>query len=193
MGVALSWIAIKGVPKERALAWMNLGETDKPADPMTAELCGAQIGEWYVACAKGLDFAKEENLFNLSHECEVLGGTADEHVMHASVVGYRDGAFVWRVEYWGEDGPDPERLETDGPVPPEFSAVRDAQLALQQAEAADVEDPVDHIYDVPVKLGRRLCGFHYDPDGEAPAFKVLAPAGAPETNQKSWFARLLGK
>jgi hypothetical protein len=190
MGVALSWIAVKDVPKQTALAWMNYAETDKPGEPMTSDLCGAQIGGWYVACAKGLDFAKEEHLFELSRECEVLGGTVEERTMSSALVFYKDGSFVWRVEYWGDEGPDPERLETDGPVPPEFAVVRDEKLALQKTES---EDGVDHIFDVPVELGRRLCGFHYDPDGPVPEFKVLVPANAPEAKQKSWFARTFGR
>jgi hypothetical protein len=193
MGVALSWIAVKGVTKQTALAWMNYAETDNPGEPMTSDLCGARIGDWYVACAKGLDFAKEEHLFELSRECEVLGGTVEERTMNSALVFYKDGAFAWRVEYWGDEGPDLERLETDGPVPPEFAVVRDEMLVRQKTEPENAEDPVDHIFDVPVELGRRLCGFHYDPDGPAPAFKILVPAGAPAATQKSWFARTFGR
>jgi hypothetical protein len=193
MGVSLSWIAIKNVPKERVLGWMNLKETRRPGEPMTSEFCGAQHGDWYVVCAKGTAFAEEENLFELSHECEVLGGIAEEMELRSQLVLYKNRSCVWRVEYLGDEGPKPEALEADGPVPPEFAAIRAEMLALQANEPRDAD--IDHIYDVPLELSRRLCGFHYDPDGKAPNFAELenTAAQSPEVVGGGWFKKLFGR
>ena len=158
---------------------------------MTSPLCGAQYGEWYVVCAKGLEFAKEENLFNLSQGCEVFGGTAEEHVMTSSLVCYKDRSYVWRVEYLGDEGPNPDALEADGPVPPEFTAIRDERMEFQKRDAKDAD--ADHLYDIPLELSRRLCGFHYDPEGEAPNHSELENAAAQSPNHGvGWFNKLFG-
>jgi hypothetical protein len=191
MGVSLSWIAIN-VPKDQALAWMSLQETAEPADPMTAELCGAQIGNWYVACARDLDFAKEENLFNLSRGCEVLGGMAEEFELRSGLVMYKDGSFLWRVEYENGESPEPA-LNIEGPAPPELAGIENEKRELQKSESAD--SGYQHLYDAPLDLCFRLCGFHYDPDGARPTFKVLKLVDRPPANDSAggWFKRMFGR
>lgn len=195
MGFALSWIAVNGASKEQVLSWMSLSDTGEPDEAKEAPFCGAQLPGWYIVVANNnLDFAKEENLFNLSRECEAIGCVIEEHVMQSEVVCYRNSSFAWRADYFGEDGPDEAALDADGTLPPQWSAIRDAQIAKQKSDG----DNVDHYFDAPLELAKAVCSFRHDLDkydwGEV-KFTVLkdaSPAPPPETSG-GWLKKLFGR
>ncbi|HAH08763.1 MAG TPA: hypothetical protein DCL54_04700 [Alphaproteobacteria bacterium] len=196
MGFALSWIAVKGVPKEQVLAWMSLSDTGITDDAMEAPLTGAQIPGWYVVVAKNqLDFAREEHLFNLSRGCEVIGCVVEEHEMRCEVVCYIDANFAWRADYFGENGPDETALDSDGALPPEWAAIRDTQAGLQSSG----DGSIDYLFDAPLELAKAVCGFRHDLakyDWGRIAFTELhGAAPTPPTPEKSggWLKGLFGR
>jgi hypothetical protein len=193
MGFRLSWIAVRGVPKDQVLAWMNLAGTGKQDDTMSASFCGAQLTGWYVVVAnRNLEFATEENLFNLSRGCEAIGCVVEEHVMRCEVVCYRDASFAWRADYFGEEGPDETALDADGALPPQWAAIRDAKVAMQKTAEPDE----DNYFDAPLELAKALCGFRHDEIGyelshvKFTALKDAAPS-APGSSG-GWLKKIFG-
>lgn len=195
MGFALSWIAVKA-PKDKVLSWMSLADTGAIDEAMEAPFSGTQIGDWYVVVSnKDLDFSKEENLFNLSQGCEAIGCVVEEHVMRCEVVCYRDAGFAWRADYFGEDGPDETGLDADGALPPQWAAIRDAQIAMQKTAEPDV----DNYFDAPLELAKSICGFRHDEIGyelkdvKFTALKDAAPASPPQGAPGGWLKKLFGQ
>jgi hypothetical protein len=196
MGFALSWIAVKGASKKQVLAWMSLADTGEWDEAVEAPFSGAQIGDWYVVISnKDMDFSKEENLFNLSRGCEAIGGVVEEHVMRCEIVCYKDASFAWRADYFGEDGPDETALDADGALPPQWAAIRDAQIALQKTAEPDV----DHYFDAPLELAKSICGFRHDEIGyelkdvKFTALKDAAPGGPTPDKPGGLLKKLFGR
>jgi hypothetical protein len=117
----------------------------------------------------------------VSHVGETVYCFVEEHVMVSAASLWRDGKQVWRVTHDGQESAD--HLSTDGVAPPAFASIRDKYLAVQAAER---EEDVDHIFDIPVELARELTGFRHDQeplgvsDGEP--FEVLEPI------RKKWWS-----
>jgi hypothetical protein len=97
-------------------------------------------------------------LQRLSRGCELIGAQVEEHVMASASFFYRDGTQQWNITHESERGR--ENLETEGTLPPEFSDAKAAGLKLQ-AEKGE-EEGVDYIFDVPLEVAERVCGYRHD-------------------------------
>lgn len=180
MGFSLAWAAIKA-GRDSVIQELNLTGTSEKEEFAESEITGAEIpGGWFLVIAQynNLEFNKEEIMSGLSRlgKCEAVAGIVEEHVMLSATSYWRDGECVWLVMHDSAEGL--SHLETVGPLPPEFAGIRDRLFAQQEADGG-AESDVDHIFEIPVKLGQILTGYRYDqdiPGLEEPGFEVLARA-----------------
>jgi hypothetical protein len=70
---------------------------------------------------------------------------------------FQNGTRIWNVVHKAEKGI--YDLQIDGDPPETFSAFEFRQL---QDEAGGPTAEVDHIFDAPVELARRICGYRHD-------------------------------
>jgi len=105
--------------------------------------------------------------------------------MFSSASAWKNGNKVWRVAHNGEED-NVLHLESSGDLPPEFESIRKNVFAKQAQEAAEPDDlKVDHVYELPAELAKKLTGFRHDQDTPGlvdEAFEVLEPAESSSWN-----------
>lgn len=127
------------------------------SDELTSPLvCGELPGGWIVLVADdmGLELDRLQALAaagGLALGCEI-----EEHVMFSRLRGFRGGAQIWSITH--DPDVDPRDVSVEGEPPPPFADLR-ATLA---EEAGDGDPQVDYMFDLPVRLGQRLCGYTHD-------------------------------
>lgn len=190
MGFSLSWIAVKA-PKDKVLSWMSLADTGEKDVAMKAPYCGAQLPGWYLVVAQDIEFAKHENVFNLSRECEALGCSVEDENVISSVFLYKDMSPLWRIEFVGGDGIGEEGLDVDGAPPPQWAAIWASQIAKQKLAGGGS----DHYFAAPFELAKALCGFRHGEtkfDWGEVNFTVLEDAAPPVEKPGGWFKKMFG-
>jgi hypothetical protein len=182
MGYSLSWVAVKAEPQAVYTA-LHVQPTGQRRDDayrrgnVSALLLGGR-----TVVVFGNKELKDNRLAAVSRVGETIHCFVEEHLMVSAASLWRDGKRVWRVTHDGQESA--RHLSTDGSVPAEFASVRDKYLAKQ---AAEPEEEVDHIFDIPVELARELTGYQHDQefssaDGGEP-FEVLEPS-----KKKKWWS-----
>jgi hypothetical protein len=162
MGYSISWLAVQGLSKEQTLEAIQLRDTGKPDEANDSPQSGAAFpGDWYVVFLNKFDhpLVSAENLSRLSHNCIVIAGQIEEHVMYSSCCEYRAGSQNWSVSHDAQK--DIFNLETDGQLPDHFSGIKAEMLKQQIAEGGQNAE-VDFIFDVPVMVGEKACGYRHD-------------------------------
>lgn len=192
MGWSLSWAALKGGDVQRVCSLLGLRQTGKQEGVAESKISGAVIPSgWYVVVFNRKEI-KDHTLEKLSQTGEVISCFVEDHVMFSSAAGWKNGRQVWRVAHNGEEDA-VLHLDTSGELPAEFEAIRNEQFAKQEQEATSEDDlKVDHVYDIPTELAKKLTGFRHDEDtsglsGEV--FEALEPA----KSSGSFLGRLFGK
>lgn len=191
MGVGISWIAFQGRAKEQILAEANLRDSGEATDWYQAPALGVELPDgWYLVCLKGVEhpLASQESLENLSASCRIVSGMVEEHVMYSAASEYRRGRLVWRVSHQGDK--DVFDLSAEGELPKEFEDVKREIWAQQEAENAGPAE-VDHIFEIPLRVARGICGFKHDDadeDDDGLEFTRLIVPPAP-----SFLSRLFGR
>jgi hypothetical protein len=164
MGFNLTWIAVRGRPRDEVLNSLGLRATGEREEIAESDLLGIQLASgWYLVLDNylkaGLEF---ETAQGLSRGAEAIVCAASDMVNFYSTAEYRDGRLVWQVTS-NEDVED-GKLQTFGTLPETFAEARRDHGPGEDAE-------------VPVTLAIAVTGFRHDqdPDQADPAgFEVLA-------------------
>jgi len=204
MGFAKSWVAVKGVSRDHALAALGLQGTGTFEELAESSFDGAPLPSgWYLIEGECGDerLLGPERLGRLSSVGEVVTVSVEEHVMFSVASGWSKGRERWSVTHASEESLD--HLAVVGNPPAPFGEIRERLFAEQRSEDESNEltnqigGGADHIFDIPVELGLALTGYRYDVDiegaGDLP-FEVLVPVAAqPRPNAAPRRARTVRK
>lgn len=175
MGYSLSWAALKGGNLQKACAALGLRTTGKCEGMLKSKTVGVAIPTgWYVVVFKRREL-KDRVLASLSRSGEVICCFVEDHVMVSWASGWREGGKVWSVVHDCEKGR--FHLDITGEAPSELAGVAEQLIAKQKADGGENAD-VDHVYDVPAELTRKLTGFRHDqdiPGVSGAVFQILEP------------------
>lgn len=155
MGARLNWLAVQAADKASLLARLRLVEAETASDEFGSALaCAVFPDGWLVLVSTGTEFDLDKALPLASADGLTLACEIEEHIMFSRLRAFQGGALTWAVTH------DPEISGTavDGEPPPPFAEVR-AALSAQQA---DEDQQVDHLFELPVRLGQALCGYSHD-------------------------------
>lgn len=190
MGFNISYLATRLSSDELAAAYqLKLKPLDTAiphdAKPWVAELSNG----WTIWWADQPDMF-HLNAINPHLACKqgqhCYGVSVAEFCMHSSIAKFTPTSKRWSVVHHG-DGPDIEHLKVTGKPPKIYDEIRDETLARHRSqviapadESAVPDDlkaiaegiggsitvagsgPVDHVFDIPVLLGKHFFGFSYD-------------------------------
>ena len=189
MGWSCSWVAVRGKPGERLLAELALRATGERVEFPQGEWFGVSLPSgWYVVLRANHCEPKEfgdRALEALSGGCEVIVGSAEEHVMVCSVGLWKDGERKWWVQHDAQEGT--YHLACEGTPPASYAGFVHTYRKEQDAEGGATAD-VDLIFEVPLALGTELTGFRYDadvPGEDSTPYEVLEAASAAPNERKS--------
>lgn len=192
MGWSLSWAALKDGNVQTVCSALGLRTTGKREGIAESKIAGTALPTgWYVIVFNRSE-VKDKTLEKLSQTGEAVGCFVEDHVMFSSASAWKNGKKLWHVAHNGEEG-DVLHLETSGNLPSEFESIRKELFAKQEKEAAEPDDlKVDHVYDLPAQLAKKLTGFSHDEDmpGLDEAFEVLEPVKSSSWNP---LKRLFGR
>lgn len=192
MGFSLTWLAIKDISRDAALAALQLRGTARFEEFAEAEITGAAIPNgWYLIVnrhANPATFPGKDALARITANTEAILCFVEEHVMVSHAACWRNGQEIWSITHDVQvDGI--KHLETHGDLPPNFAAIRDRLLAEQKARGA--EDPkVDCIFDIPVEVAQQLTTYRHDrdiPGLTGDVFEILESLNPPKP---SFFQKL---
>jgi hypothetical protein len=157
MGARLNWLAVESADTSELLTRLGLAARGIASEESGAPLACAEFpGGWLVLVSTDMGLDLDRMSASASAESLVLACEIEEHVMVSRLRGFRGGAQVWSITH--DPDVDPHGASVEGEPPP-FADLR-ATLAAEQAKDADGE--VDYMFDLPVRLGQRLCGYAHD-------------------------------
>lgn len=177
MGYSISWIAFYGLSKSEVLSRTHLIDTAEPDEANESPISGSELpARWYVLFLNEFmhPYVSPESLRELSVGCTVVGCQVEEHVMSSGSFLYQNGTCIWNVVHAAAKGL--YDLQIDGNPPESFAA---SEFRQAQDEAGGQMAGVDHMFDAPVELARRICGYRHDLwkfDWGQPLFTKLANA-----------------
>lgn len=224
MGFNISYLATRLSAAELASNYrLKLGplepEFPSSAKPFIAELSNG----WTIWWSQEPD-SFQLNKINPHLACKqgqhCYAVSVAEFCMHSSVAKYTPISKRWSVSHYG-DGQDPEHLKITGKPPKIFAKIRDEVFERQRSQVVDAvkvgavpdelkaiaertggsvkplgSGPVDHVFDIPMLLGRHFFDFIY---GQGPekgtilrCFEVLDNTSA-EPSKRSFWRRILGR
>lgn len=187
MGIALSWIAVRGIDYDAVLARLSLTVTAEKANFWQAPVSGRRgAGGWTLIAACGCDhrIIAPAGLAALSAGCEVLACSIEEHVNFSYAALWSQGARVWEVFHQGDQ--DCINLSTDGELPAQFSDAVAANVASRSMD--QIDEDIDSVFDIPLDLAERITGFRHDAasDRQDDLFQVLSEPARPAPWWKFW-------
>jgi len=174
VGIALSWLAIRGKSPESVLTELGFratgGQEEFPRSPAT---CSQLPAGWFAIVIQRRADAHDGtlDLAHLSEGGEVVTCFVEEHVMFSSASAWAEGRRTWRVTHESDRGL--RHLEVIGDPPSHLKELIERRTAEQDAES---EGGVEFFFEVPVDLAERATGYRYDQrqiDGVALKFDVL--------------------
>jgi hypothetical protein len=179
MGYSISWIAFQDKGKDDVLPLIGLIDTGEADEANESPVSAATLPTgWYVVFFNDYFFPTPERLAKFSVGCVVIACQVEEHMMASASFFYKNGCHVWTVTHESERGR--YDLSVDGDLPDLFPDLRDG-LLKQQDDAGGGKADVDFVFDVPVQLAAKLCGYQHDRwkfDWGEPVFSRLEPAKA---------------
>jgi hypothetical protein len=162
MGFSLAWIGVRGRSKNSVLSFLSLTESDELVENNIAELAGTQFSDfWYLITMDNIihPLVDEKILTGLSSGCEVIACQLDERFMTSSISLYSNGSLKWNVCHFSEHGI--YHMDVEGQPPNEYYEIYRDMKFIQDNEGGE-DAGVDYLFDVPVLLGYRLCGYRHD-------------------------------
>lgn len=177
MGYSISWIAFQGLTKSEILSCTRLIDTGEPDGVNESPISGSELPcGWYVLFLNDVThpYVSGDTLRELSRGCSVLGCQVEEHAMVSASFFYQNGTRIWNVVHDSEKGL--YHLEIDGDPPESFSI---SECRQKQDSAGGEGAGVDYIFDAPLELARRICGYRHDRwkfDWGQPTFTRLVTA-----------------
>lgn len=159
MGLSISWIAARGVPRPALLDTLGLKDSgpshrSRPV-PVPARFVAFESGGWIFVAAPNASLASRGRVRSASRGGMAVGAYLDEHVMISGVFAAEDGELAWSAQH--DPNIDPDHLDIWG-QPPEALAETQAKLVAEGLTQPDV----DAIFDVPILLAASQC--HFDPN-----------------------------
>lgn len=169
MSVNAHWIAAEAACSGFLLETLGLQEIGASFDLREARFAHIRTPTgWEVVVDRSMKL-KLDHARGLSAERLILAAEVTDVVMFSRLQGWRAGARLWSVTHDPEGGV--EGLATEGDPPPEWADIA-ARLGARQAKELE---PVDHLFDGPLELGRKVCSFRPD-EPQANPWTLLAPA-----------------
>lgn len=162
-----SWIAVQGMTSGELLERLELEETGEVG--LAIEVArpyayGLLSGGWTILYANFNGLADIESMRDLGRGHMILACDIQDQVdeITAKIVGVRNGEKLWEISSVDEE------IIINGTPPAEFEAIRGHYAAKQASDPQHL-----WICEVPIDLGKKLCGFRHDED-KSP-FKGLRP------------------
>src|SRR5918911_4142599 len=149
MGLALSWVAVRGKTPEQVLTGLDASLTGRQGVFAENRFGARQLRRgWYALYAQecGHPWVHEESLALLSGGAEVLACQLDEHLMFSSAELWRAGERQWRVIHDAQLGAD--HLAAEGALPEVYGPIAAEQRQLRAGATAKI----DLFFEVPLKL-----------------------------------------
>jgi len=126
--------------------------------------------EWTIVWSNDIMFGGEEPKFEkLSKITPIIVCFVEEHTMFSLAMLFRDGQAEWSISHQG-DGEDVYDLQKAGRLP-SFAAEIEMELIAKQKTEGGRSAQVDYIFDIPLLIAKRLCGFKHDELG--PTFTIV--------------------
>ena len=170
MGLSSALLAFKGITAEQVHTRLGLRVTGRVEDDSNSDINSTLLpSQWYLLVLNREEF-KDSQLQELSSGCELFYQMIEEHVMYSAAKLWSDCQLRWAVEHNGEEGG--RELKVAGDPPKSFDSIRDELMEAQSNET----DEVDHVFDIPVRLGKEVLGFTiYDGESDTPKqeFQIL--------------------
>ncbi|MGY4395222.1 hypothetical protein ACVWZA_000383 [Sphingomonas sp. UYAg733] len=199
MGFRISWLAAKDMRKADLLKHFQLVDTERRDEANEADFSVAELPTgWSVLWSNDPTFARIAICQPISQRRPVVSCWVNETAMVSSV------NYFSRDTYWfaGHDAnaDNPADRDIQGEYPAEFQDIVDQHRALQVE--ADRAEPgqVDYMFDAPIEMARRLCGFRHDLiefDWGVPHFTAAESAATvtdrSTVDKRGWFARLFDR
>lgn len=172
MGIALSWVAVKGLQPDEVLSRLELARTDEESSyPFDGVVAHPLPDGGFLVAARGCGhrIIRADSMARLSAACQALSCDIEEHVGFVASTLWEDGRQVWEVRYESDD--DPENIFCKGQVPARVHEL------LEQVEPMDSENFEGHYHmDIPLILAKEFSGYRHDEDDtrfEATPFETL--------------------
>ncbi len=162
MGFAISWLAVKGKPEESLIAELGLAPTGEKAEYGDSMFTGRKLPSgWFLLVIDKAEhkYVKPNSLATLSHGCEVIASSIEEHVMFCSSELWRDGAQVWCIEHDAQKSI--EHIAASGDLPADYPAI-EQEHAEEQNQAGGAEADVDYFFEIPLHTAKNIVGFKHD-------------------------------
>ena len=152
MSNSSSWLSIADLPKDAALAALDLADSGEPAQPGAAEFTGAVLPDGsYLLLLRGFHpILHPRSLEALSQEATVYSCAEMESTNAAMASQMRRGKRVWEVAHVLDEGPD--HLEVTGRAPKALAAL------LETARKEAAQSGFDAVFSVPGALACKAAG-----------------------------------
>jgi hypothetical protein len=176
VGLSVSWICARGVDRAAAFEALGLVETGEPADIWEAPFSYAERPDgWLTISTTNADWLLPQKVKALSSGGLAVGCFLEEHVMYSGACAYEHGARLWWLTHEPDEGL--THLDSGGDLPAEFERVKAEALQRQEREEP-APMQVDHVFDVPMLLTAKVCGFRadeYPPEAQFFALREINP------------------
>jgi len=171
-----SWIGFQGLSKQELLDKLGLEDTGQEGDFLAAASpfsLGQFTGGWLVLFIDDYDWADPKRVLELSRLSLVVGCQFNDKVnLFSAICAARGGTELWRVSQPRNEDTI-SSLEISGHPPVALGAI----LSTKAREKFDEEgDGLEFSFEVPLELGKAVCGFRHD-EGEAPFVGVKPVPG----------------
>jgi hypothetical protein len=180
MGVAISWVAVRGKDPQDVLNFLGLVASGERQDIPEAPLTSAKLPSgWFLVFANqfGSKIASAAMLRELSAGATVVSCQVEEHIMFSSASSYSNGELTWIIEHDAQQGI--YHIATRGKLPEQFEGILD-RLRQEQDGTGGENSDTDYIHDAPIVLAQALTSFRHDQDiagaSEGP-YEVLEKRG----------------
>lgn len=209
LNYALTWVAVKGLSPDQALATLGLEFTDNQGDCDRSDwpdfeehrdyvdriLMGQLPGGWLFLFGQ-VDDEQRELFKELARSGPAFVGDIDRVACFAEAHRYEDGQEIWSVDYDYDNRKPDDVLQVEGHLPSDMMAIIN-QARRDEAEGRGSHIGTDVLFAVPGKMSKVICGFspHEDPPTGF-RWSMLQRIGGepePEPKTKGFFARLFGR
>jgi hypothetical protein len=188
MGFRISWLAIEGADKDTICERLGLKPTGRtsfafdPNDPIAVKQLPSG---WMIVGFNEMyhELVRDEKVKRLSDGWTVMACNLCETTMCSSASLWKSSREIWSVYHFSEeDRPD---LETEGDLPPAFTAIEQTYRALQAERDREGSD-VDCMIEVPMALAKQITSFV--PDETSADFECMELSPREEKSaSKPWW------
>ncbi len=162
MGFSISWLAVKTNDMDRLFEMAEVSPTTESDEWLESDFSGSGLQDgWYFFQAQGCDhpIISGDSLSRISTLGETIACSIEEHVMVSIAEGWNDGATSWKIAHNAQEGM--FDLSADGELPAHYEAIKDDFVSQQNAEGGEEAD-VDFIFDIPLQVAKKICGYKHD-------------------------------